>query len=69
MLHKYGTSEIGVKNLGELHTEGWLQVCEDKFSSLEAFSKWTSEMDEKLRRQDFTPLKRVPDGNGGNMKV
>jgi len=69
MLHKYGTSEIGVKYLGELHTEGWLEVCEDKFNTHEAFSAWTSKMDEKLRSQDFVPLKLVPDGNGGNMKV
>jgi chromosome segregation ATPase len=67
MLHKYGTSEIGLKSLGELHTEGWLEVCEDKFSTHEAFSAWTSKMEEKLRGQDFVPLKTVPNGKGGHM--
>lgn len=70
MLVKYGTSEIGVKKLGELNTEGWYAVCKDKFSTPEEFAEWTSKIDEKLRTQTLKiPLTLAPDGNGGQMKV
>ena len=69
MLNKYGSEEIGVKSLGELNTEGWYEVCKDKFKTPAAFQGWVSQMDAKLRRQDFNVLKTVPDGKGGKMKV
>ena len=68
--NKYGTSEIGVKRLGELNTEGWYKVCKDKFRSDYAFQKWTSNLENVLLKHDFnSPLKIVPDGNAGKMKV
>jgi len=69
MLHKYGTADIGVKSLGELNTEGWYEVCKDKFSTPDAYMNWVSKIDDKLRTQTFNPLKRVPDGNSGKEKV
>ena len=70
ILVKYGTSEIGVKRLGELNTEGWYEVCKDKFKSPYAFQKWVSNMENMLKKHDCNPpLKTVPDGNTGKMKV
>lgn len=69
MLIEYGTSEIGVKKLGELNTEGWYEVCKDYFDSPEAFAEWMSTLDQKLRTHTFRPLKMVPDGKGDRKKV
>ena len=69
LLSVYGTAEIGVKNMGELNTEGWYEVCKNKFKSPGAFQHWVSELDGKLRTHDFHPLKTVPDGKSGNNKV
>ncbi|KAG0619333.1 hypothetical protein M758_4G132100 [Ceratodon purpureus] len=68
ILSVYGTAELGVKNLGELNTEGWYEVCKNKFKSPGTFQHWVSELDGKLRTHDFHPLKTVPDGKPGKMK-
>ena len=69
-LRTFRTTDIGVKNLGELNSEGWYEVCGHKFKSEQKFMEWTSNIDRKLRLQTFVPpLKSVPDGNGGKMKV
>lgn len=66
MLHKYGTTKIGVKVLGQINTDGWWEECKDKFhGNREMFGAWQSRVDELLRKQTFNPIKVVPDGNGG----
>lgn len=70
MLHKYGTSEIGVKVLGAVNTEGWWEECKHKFKTEMLFQKWTDWIESKLMpKQTFNPVKVVSDGKGGEKHV
>ena len=67
VLHKYGTSEIGVKVLGQVNTDGWWDACKEKFrNNEEKFGAWQSRIDVMLRKHSFNPIKVVPDGKGGH---
>ncbi|KAG0590523.1 hypothetical protein KC19_1G105900 [Ceratodon purpureus] len=70
VLHKYGTSEIGVKVLGQVNTDGWWDACKEKFrNNEEKFCAWQSRIDVMLRKHSFNPIKVVPDGKGGHKNI
>ena len=65
ILHKYGTSNIGVKVLGQVNTDGWWEECKHKFrGNQEKYAEWSSKIDDLVKLQSFNPIKMVPDGKG-----
>ncbi|XP_024392387.1 protein INVOLVED IN DE NOVO 2 isoform X2 [Physcomitrium patens] len=66
VLEKYGTSDIGVKRLGQLNTEGWWEACGHKFPSKMRFCKWQSRVETLMADNTFNPIRVESDGKGGH---